>query len=94
MSGTIKSSDAEQLWTESRSIREWSADHIAHLTAIINSLETRVKDVEKYNTSLHKENSELIEIIEKLRSDLASARSVIDDLTYKLSTLKKRKDHS
>ncbi len=85
MSGAVKTSDAEQLWTESRSIREWSADRISELTKVIGALEVRVKNVEDRNTTLVDENEALEQTIEKLRTELVACRSAIENLTKELA---------
>lgn len=84
MSGTVKSSDAETLWAESRSIREWSADRIAQLTGIIGSLETRVDAVENRNQTLLSENERLIDQVSELREELHNCRATIATLTHQL----------
>ncbi len=84
MSGAVKSSDAEQLWTESRSIREWSADRIAQLTGIITALEERINAVEERNKGLVEENRDLEETLDKLRQELAQCRTAMDRLRDQL----------
>ena len=90
MSGAVKSSDAEQLWTESRSIREWSTDRIAQLTGIISALESRVQAVEDRNKSLLEEKFDLLETIHNLRKELSECEVSINSFTEQLSISRKR----
>lgn len=92
MSGAVKSSDAEQLWTESRSIREWSADRIAQLTGIIGSLETRVKAVEERNESLQDENKLHVDTIADLRDELRNCRTACEMLAVQLAQANEKVD--
>lgn len=56
LSGKIKNSDAQELWAESRSIREWSMDRVKELDEHIKRLEDRLVEVEKANTKLASEH--------------------------------------
>lgn len=44
-SGRIESSDAKELWAESRSIRDWSQGRIASLEARVATLEAENRDL-------------------------------------------------
>lgn len=67
LSGKIKTSDASELWEESRSIREWSTGRIKDLTEQIRRLEARLDEVEMLNHALMEENIHLKELLEKER---------------------------
>ncbi len=62
MSGKIATSDAQQLWEESRSIREWSEKRIeacdkeiADLRETLRKVLARLHAVEEHNAQLSKE---------------------------------------
>jgi ubiquinone biosynthesis protein UbiJ len=66
MSGKIQTSEATQLWEESRAIREWSAerlktcdDEIQALRSTVRDLLARVDALEKRNVELERENAQL-----------------------------------
>lgn len=80
LSGKIATSDADALWTESRSIRE---DYRARLDAgnkRIAELEARVAEVEKLNNSLTSKNSLLERETERLNNEIARLNDVIGQL--------------
>lgn len=61
-SGKIETTEAKELWAESRAIRKWSQERIetlnttvARLEARNAELETRVEHLEDENTALHRE---------------------------------------
>jgi len=61
MSGKIATTEAAQLWEESRAIREWSAaridkcdEEIARLTEQLKIARARITEVEKENRRLEK----------------------------------------
>lgn len=59
-SGKIETSDAKDLWAESRSIREWSQDRIKELNDVIERMGERIKDLEQSNAALVLENHHLL----------------------------------
>ena len=59
LSGKIKTSDASELWEESRSIREWSTARNKELNEHIKELEARLDALEKTNRELMEENRQL-----------------------------------
>lgn len=99
MSGAIKTSDAEQLWAESKSIRQWSSERISQLNGLVSELQDRVDAVEKRNTHLLGENERLIseigdlnvEIL-RLRREVATGADTIENLTTKLKIAQDRVD--
>lgn len=66
-SGKIETSDAKQLWQESRSIREWSVKRIAELNGVIRTLEHRVASLEAHNGDLVALNNRLAKELEECR---------------------------
>lgn len=85
LSGKIKNSDAAQLWAESKSIREWSAERVKELDLHIERLEKRLNDVEAANTKLAEENRQL-------GRDLYECRNVIHDLQGQNANLERQLD--
>ena len=75
MSGAVRSSDAEQLWAESRSIREWSSDRITDLSTQIAHLEGRIQAMEAKNRELMNERDGLLETIDELRHNYIECRA-------------------
>lgn len=63
-SGKIASSDATDLWAESRSIREWSQNQLDQLTA-------RVRVVENENTALREQVANLSKQLEHANKRVA-----------------------
>jgi chromosome segregation ATPase len=89
-SGEVKSSAAEQLWTESRSIREWSADRIAEMTGTIAALEQRIQAVESSKQALEAENRELLREVGNLREQLATSTTATESLVWQLTVAQDR----
>jgi predicted RNase H-like nuclease (RuvC/YqgF family) len=58
-SGKIETSNAADLWNESRNIRDWAMQRIQSLEGAVNTLEVRVKELEEHNGSLARENRQL-----------------------------------
>jgi predicted nuclease with TOPRIM domain len=66
LSGTVKHSEAEDLWTESRAIREdltkrndYLRQRLDRCEEKISSLERRIRDLEQENRELREENRQL-----------------------------------
>ena len=72
-SGRIKDSDATELWTESRSIREWSAERVKELSEHIAILETRLNEIEEKNSALVEENQRLTSELTYLKWERTNA---------------------
>lgn len=68
-SGKIATSDATDLWAESRSIRDWSQKRIDQLNELVSHLETRVVDVERKNHQLTLENDHLLQKVGDLEKE-------------------------
>lgn len=58
-SGKIKTSEAEELWAESRAIRQDSAERIKILNGIVERLEIRINSLEADNERLLRYIAEL-----------------------------------
>jgi hypothetical protein len=51
-SGRIETTEAKELWAESRSIRQQAFDRIAELNRVVARLEERIEDLEQENANL------------------------------------------
>ncbi len=67
-SGKIETTEAKELWAESRAIRKWSQERIETLNLTISRLETRnvelearVEHLEVENTALHREINDKVD---------------------------------
>lgn len=54
-SGKIETSNAKELWEESRSIREWSQERVKELRAEVARCERRIGALERENQDLKQE---------------------------------------
>lgn len=97
MSGAVRSSDAEQLWAESRAIREWSAERISNFSAQVAHLEARIEAMEAKNRELMSERDSLLETIDELRhnyiesrADNASLRTQLEEANTQLKGIDAR----
>lgn len=66
MSGRIANSDAEQLWAESKSIRDWSTDRLNAQDKEILQLRGDITELEKKVSAYEAENNLLKERIDEL----------------------------
>lgn len=73
-SGKIGSSDAAELWAESRSIRDWSQIRITQLNELVSRLEKKIDECVITNEELREKNQELRETIVSLESDIATLK--------------------
>lgn len=89
-SGRIESSDAKELWAESRAIREWSQRRITELEQNANRLEERVDKLEKYNHELHAEKRVLELKAAERDATIKALREEVEDLIYKLERANQR----
>lgn len=92
LQGSVKNSEATDLWEESRSIRQWSSERITELGGTIEGLRTRMEGVEAHNVTLSQENerlrtqlTDLQTTIFTLRHELLKARSAIETLNHELA---------
>jgi ABC-type enterochelin transport system ATPase subunit len=72
MSGKIVNSDAEQLWAESKAIRDWSGARIAASDKEISELRDALRDVLKRHTLVEDENAQLKQEIAELKREQTS----------------------
>lgn len=86
-SGKIESSDAKELWAESRSIRDWSQKRITTLNETVARLETRVAALEQTNEELFNERNELFEERNLLQEQVFKLKETISALRDQLRTL-------
>ena len=84
-SGKIETSDAKELWAESRDIRRWSKERI-------EALERRVDELDVGNRSLGTENQRLAEQVGDLNQTIKELREEIADLTHELKASRIRVD--
>jgi chromosome segregation ATPase len=89
-SGKIETSDAKELWQESRSIRDWSTQRIGTLNENVERLEERVGALEGSNEQLAAENQKLITEIAELNTTIKELRDEIVALVEELRTSKKQ----
>lgn len=80
-SGKIATSEAEQLWEESRSIREWATKRIAELNGVVERLEKKVEELESHNESLSLENGRLTSLLDEYGKTIAELRDQIHRLS-------------
>lgn len=80
LSGKISSSAAEDLWAESRSIREDLQARNAFLTDKIVALEKRIEDLEERNRALYKENGNLTRTVEGHERTIRALTDEVHDL--------------
>lgn len=89
-SGKIESSDAKELWAESRAIRDWSQVRIAELNETVLRLDHRVETLELHNRKLFNEKLELQSESNKRDNLVEDLKQKIDELTAKLEQAYKR----
>lgn len=88
LSGKIGTSEAADLWAESRSLREDAAQKLALSEGRINVLEVRVRELEKDNTRLSEKNFELVQKISVDEMDIKALRSRIEALERENANLR------
>lgn len=84
LSGKIKNSDAEELWAESRSIREWSTSRVKDLNEHVEELERRLATIEQANSELAKENRAQSRTIYDCRNEIHGLQTANIGLTKEL----------
>ena len=89
-SGKIETSDAKELWQESRSIREWSTQRIGTLNENVERLEKRVGALEGSNELLAAENRKLIAEVAGLNETIKELRDEIVALVEQLQASRKK----
>ena len=80
LSGKITTSAAEELWNESRSIREDLQTRNQFLTEKIDRCEARIEKLEADNRKLYLENGRLKDMIEQHEETIKVLREEVHDL--------------
>lgn len=80
-SGKIGTSEAEQLWEESRAIREWATTRITELNGVVEKLEKKVDELEAHNESLSLENGRLNNLLDEHGKTIAELREQVHRLS-------------
>lgn len=101
LSGRIRDSDATELWAESRSIREWSAERVKELADHSEQVEARLGEMESANSTLLTENRKLIrevfglhETIRELREQMRSLTDLLEHERAKVTRLMQEAEDS
>jgi regulator of replication initiation timing len=81
LSGKVATSEATDLWEESRSIREDYADRIKVLNEVVKRCEGRIDELEERNDKLYLENGNLKRILEEHEATIAELRQVVHRLS-------------
>lgn len=87
-SGTITTSAAEDLWAESKSIRQDYQRRIEELNHVVASCQKRIGILEKRNDELYLENGNLKRMIEQHEETISELRSLVHDLSDENKALK------
>lgn len=85
-SGKVGSSEASDLWKESSSLRQWTADRMKEQDQLITALRERVAGLETRNGDLVLKNTSLLRRVEECEK--LSAR--LDELTDQLAEARQR----
>lgn len=85
LSGKITHTAAEELWQESRSIREFLEARNQFLTEKIDRLEEEVRALQEENRKLHRENGALLRVI-------TSHEQTIEDQRRRISALEAERE--
>jgi septal ring factor EnvC (AmiA/AmiB activator) len=89
LSGKIGTSEASELWSESRSIRDDYRDRITNAEDRSRGLELRVAKLEEMNNNLVRENLVLQNTVSEFTTTIADLRKRIDFLEKENAELRK-----
>lgn len=78
LSGKVASSEATELWAESKSIRDWSSARITELNGVVSRLEMRVARCEGQNDKLVRENENLVQCVKTLRAKIVELEAQVN----------------
>ncbi|HMS83607.1 MAG TPA: hypothetical protein PKD12_08155 [Nitrospira sp.] len=78
LSGKIGTSEAADLWAESKSLREDASAKLARCDERVVGLEVRVRDLEKDNTTLSRENLDLMRKVNADETDIQTLRARVE----------------
>lgn len=88
LSGKIGTSEAADLWAESKSLREDANNKLTASNDRVLALELRVRDVEKENSALTRENIDLMRKMSVDETDIQALRSRVEQLERENSDLR------
>ena len=91
LSGKIETSAAEDLWAESRSIREDLTQRNEFLLGRIATLEEKVEQLEKRNRELYFENGKLRRHLDEQERTIKTLRAEVDHLRLDNDRLQEEK---
>ncbi len=74
MSGKIQTSEASDLWAESRALRDDYKSQVGMLQTQVKDLISRVRELEENKTTLEKANLQLARRVDDLENELASVK--------------------
>ena len=80
LSGTIATSTADELWAESKAIRQEYARRIAELNELVSQQGARIDALEARNQELHLENGNLKRLLEEQGKTIDSLRHTVERL--------------
>lgn len=80
LSGRIKTTDASKLWDEATAMRREYREEIERMQKVINSLTTRLDEVEVVNGDLHLKNGELKKKLETQEREIEALKIQVGDL--------------
>lgn len=80
LSGRVGTSEAGQLWSEARNIRDDYRSRIDELNGVIARCEDRIQKLEERNDELYMENGRLGRMIEEHEATIAELRSQVHRL--------------
>jgi chromosome segregation ATPase len=96
-SGKIATSDATDLWAESKAIREWSQERMAQMSQDLDrerqrvtQLEARIKGLEEREDGLNQVISDQKAEIENLSTEVRKKQHQIDLKTEEVTSLEER----
>lgn len=90
LSGKIGTSEAADLWAESKSLREDAAQKLAISDNRVSALEVRVRELERDNTTLSRENFDLVRKQSVDETDIKALRSRIETLERENADLREQ----
>lgn len=88
LSGKIGTSDASQLWQESKDIRGDYRERLRESHSRVDELERRIGRLEGNNDELSRENTTLRLTVARLESEAAAAKERLDRLTAENESLR------
>lgn len=87
-SGKIGTSEASELWEESKAIRDWATQRIDTLNSIVLTLQGRIDVLEERNQKLFLENGNLTRMLREQEATISELRDQIHRLSADNDTLR------